>query len=181
VRDKWLIWHRQQKFGERAKIYILREPKPVEPQKSSRSPRPKPAAPVAAKAPACSSAWTHNDSIAVSLAPSEATEVRRYGILGGEHDDVLKLAHKLQAAHPGMVLKFCYEAGPRGFALCRCLRSHGWDAKGPDMRQECRACQRRWTHHGADNAAIDLPGGAAHRRFVPARRRFFAWFLIARR
>ncbi len=24
-------------------------------------------------------------------------------------------------------MKFCYEAGPRGFALCRCLRAHGWD------------------------------------------------------
>ena len=69
----------------------------------------------------------HNDTIAASLAPSDSSEVRRYGILGGEHDDVLKLAHKLQAAHPGTVLKFCYEAGPRGFALCRCLRSHGLD------------------------------------------------------
>jgi hypothetical protein len=53
--------------------------------------------------------------------------VRRYGIIGGEHDDVLKLVKKLQAAHPGTLLKFCYEAGPRGFALCRCLRSHGLD------------------------------------------------------
>ncbi len=69
----------------------------------------------------------HNDSIAVSLAPSDGTEVRRYGIIGGEHDDVLKLAHKLQAAHPGTVLKWCYEAGPRGFALCRCLQLHDWD------------------------------------------------------
>ncbi len=69
----------------------------------------------------------HNDSIAVSLAPSDSTEVRRYGILGGEHDDVLKLVKRLQAAHPGAALKFCYEAGPRGFALCRCLRSHGLD------------------------------------------------------
>ena len=66
----------------------------------------------------------HNDSIAVSLAPSDSTEVRRYGIIGGEHDDVLKLVKKLQGAHPGATLKLCYEAGPRGFALCRCLRSH---------------------------------------------------------
>jgi transposase len=69
----------------------------------------------------------HNDSIAVSLAPSDSIEVRRYGIIGGEHEDVLKLAKKLAEAHPGMLLKFCYEAGPRGFALCRCLRSHGLD------------------------------------------------------
>ena len=69
----------------------------------------------------------HNDSIAVSLAPSDTPEVRRYGIIGGDHEDVLKLAKKLAAAHPGTTLKFCYEAGPRGFALCRCLRAHGWD------------------------------------------------------
>src|SRR6266568_91102 len=121
------------------KTYILRAPQPVEPQKSIRSPRPKlviPATPVTivgrpsvtAKDPVLFTGLdVHNDSIAVSLAPSDSTEVRRYGIIGGEHDDVLKLAHKLHAAHPGMVLKFCYEAGPRGFALCRCLRSHGLD------------------------------------------------------
>lgn len=69
----------------------------------------------------------HNDSIAVSLAPSAATEVRRYGIIGEEHDDVLRLVKKLEAAHPGTALKVCYEAGPRGFALYRCLRGHGMD------------------------------------------------------
>ena len=54
----------------------------------------------------------HTDSIAVSLAPSDTTEVRRYGLIGGTHDDVLKLARKLQSAHPDVILKFCYEAGP---------------------------------------------------------------------
>ena len=67
----------------------------------------------------------HNDSIAVSLAPSDSTEVRRYGMIGGEHDDVLKLAKKLHAAHPGVLLHFCYEAGPRGYPLCRFIRSLG--------------------------------------------------------
>ena len=33
----------------------------------------------------------HNDSIAVSLASSDSVEVRRYGVIGGTHDDVLKL------------------------------------------------------------------------------------------
>ena len=37
----------------------------------------------------------HNDSIAISIAPSFSTEVRRYGIFGGTHDDVLKLARIL--------------------------------------------------------------------------------------
>src|SRR5258706_6122151 len=95
------------------KTYILRQPKPVEPQKTPRWPRPKPAAPVTSAALLGRPEATvkgpvlfigldvHNDSIAVSLAPSDTTEVRRYGIIGGEHDDVLKLAKKLAAAHPG--------------------------------------------------------------------------------
>jgi transposase len=67
----------------------------------------------------------HNDSIAVSLAASDSAEVRRYGIIGGAHDDVLRLIKKLQAAHPGVTLQCCYEAGPRGYPLCRFLRQHG--------------------------------------------------------
>jgi transposase len=67
----------------------------------------------------------HNDTIAVSLAPSDSTEVGRYGIIGGTHDDVLRLMKKLSCAHPGVTLKFCYEAGPRGYPLCRFIRSHG--------------------------------------------------------
>src|SRR5271167_3515149 len=65
------------------KTYILRDPKAVEPQKSTRSPRPKPAAPVTAAGllPRPSATINgpglfigldvHNDSIAVSLAPSD--------------------------------------------------------------------------------------------------------------
>ena len=67
----------------------------------------------------------HNDSIAVSLAASDSSEVRRYGLIGGSHDDVLKLIKKLSAAHPGAQLRFCYEAGPRGYPLCRFIRAHG--------------------------------------------------------
>ena len=70
------------------KKYILLKPEPVQSQISI--------APAGTKA----SVWfngldVHNDSIAVSIAPSDSTEVRRYGIIGGEHDDVLKLAKKL--------------------------------------------------------------------------------------
>src|ERR1017187_5911317 len=102
------------------KKYILLKPEPVQSQILT--------APAVAKLVALFIGLdVHNDSIAVSLAPSDSTEVRRYGIIGGEHDDVLKLVKKLQAAHPGTLLKFCYEAGPRGFALCRCLRAHGLD------------------------------------------------------
>lgn len=69
----------------------------------------------------------HTESIAVSVAPSDSTEVRRYGLIGGTHDDVLRLAKKLQAAHPGHELRFCYEAGPHGYPLVRCLQAHGYE------------------------------------------------------
>src|ERR1017187_32974 len=126
------------------KTYILRETQTAEPQKSnpnSPPPRPEPGLtalvdiiygrPVPPPPPLAGRVLfigldVHNDSIAVSLAPSDSTEVRRYGIIGGEHDDVLKLVKKLEAAHPGATLKFCYEAGPRGFALSRCLQRHGY-------------------------------------------------------
>ena len=71
------------------KTYILRPAKPVEPQKSIRLPRPKPAAPppaallgrldATARGPVLFAGLdVHNDSIAVSLAPSDSIEVRRY-------------------------------------------------------------------------------------------------------
>ena len=42
----------------------------------------------------------------MSLAASDSTAVRRYGMLGGTHDNVLKLARKLQVAHAGTQLRF---------------------------------------------------------------------------
>jgi transposase len=105
------------------KTYLLRDPKTVEPQKSTRWLRGQPVTP---PGPALFIGLdVHNDSIAVSLAASDSSEVRRYGIIGGQHDDVLKLLKKLQVAHPGVALKFCYEAGPRGYPLCRLIRQHG--------------------------------------------------------
>ena len=121
------------------KTYILRDPNRVEPQNPAwRDPAikatvdticsPTPA-PAPAPTPAACVLYTgldvHNDSIAVSLASGDSNEVRRYGIIGGTHDDVLRLIKKLSAAHPNAVLKFCYEAGPRGYPLCRFIRSHG--------------------------------------------------------
>ena len=133
------------------KTYILRDPKPVEPQKSTRPPRPEPARPATTAAPLERPAMTakgpvlfigldvHNDSIAVSLAPSDSTEVRRYGIIGGEHDDVLKLAKKLQAAHPGTAFKVLLRSRDRGALPCAavCART-GWTASWCVPRR-CRA------------------------------------------
>jgi len=124
------------------KTYILRPASPVQPAAprpataASPTPAPPPRAatpgevlgrpPAAARGPVLFIGLdVHNDSIAVSLAPSDAAEVRRYGIIGGGHDDVLKLTKKLQAAHPGAELRCCYEAGPRGYPLGRFIRAHG--------------------------------------------------------
>jgi hypothetical protein len=116
------------------KTYILRDAKAVEPQNRKRQPLPDPLpadpAIAATVVVICGPATlppaalggrvlyvgldVHNDTIAVSLAPSDSPEVRRYGIIGGQHEDVLKLLKKLQTTPPGAVLKFCYEAGPRG-------------------------------------------------------------------
>jgi len=75
------------------KTYILRPEKTVEPQKTSPSLRSQPAVPLVSKGPVLFLGLdVHNDSIAVSLAPSDMTEVRRYGIIGGEYEDVLRLA-----------------------------------------------------------------------------------------
>lgn len=67
----------------------------------------------------------HNDSIAISIASGDSTEVRRWGIIGGTHEDLRRFIKKLQAAHPGAILKFCYEAGPRGYPLGRFIRGLG--------------------------------------------------------
>lgn len=110
------------------KTYLLRDPNAVEPQKPARPPRRQPAPLPRLPGPVLYLGLdVHNDSIAVSLAPSDSTEVRRYGIIGGQHDDVLKLLKKLAAAHPGVALHGCYEAGPRGYPLCRSIRQHGYE------------------------------------------------------
>jgi hypothetical protein len=93
------------------KPYILRAPKPVEPQKSTRSPRSKTAAPATLKGPVLFIGLdVQNDSIAVRLAPSDSTEVRRYGILGGTLAAVDKLLQKLGCAN--LELRGVYESGP---------------------------------------------------------------------
>lgn len=66
----------------------------------------------------------HKESIAVSIAPQNSTEVRRYGIIGGTLDAVDKLVKKL--AQENTELRFAYEAGPCGFVLCRHLRHKGF-------------------------------------------------------
>ena len=73
------------------KTYLLRPFPPVQRQKRLRSDPPQP--PSAARVEPVLAAGSgpalyvgldvHNDSIAVSLAPSDSTEVRRYWLIGG--------------------------------------------------------------------------------------------------
>jgi transposase len=128
----------QERKTDTMKTYILHPHNPVEPQKRptvqsvpTSDPVPTPQQLVRApRGPVLHVGLdVHSDSIAVSLAPSDSTELRRYGQIGGSHDDVLRLAKKLQAAHPGFALQFVYEAGPHGYPLCRCLRAHGYDCQ----------------------------------------------------
>src|SRR5215471_1870877 len=75
----------------------------------------------------------HKETIAVSIAPANSTEVRRYGIINGTLDAIDKLVKKLSQA--GIELRFVYEAGPCGFVICRHLRSKGiqCDLVSPSM------------------------------------------------
>ena len=108
------------------KTYILRDPQSVQPQKAQFVETPEPqtearvericaAGPVPiSRGPALYVGLdVHTESIAVSLAPSDSVEVRRYGLIGGTQDDVLRLAKKLSAAHPGVRLEFWYSARER--------------------------------------------------------------------
>jgi transposase len=65
----------------------------------------------------------HKETIAVSIAPQDSTEVRRYGIIGGSLDAVDKLVKKL--SQEDIELRLVYEAGPCGFVICRHLRAKG--------------------------------------------------------
>jgi transposase len=65
----------------------------------------------------------HKETIAVAIASGEGP-VRRYGEIPGHLQAVDTLIKKLQK--PGEELRFCYEAGPCGFVLCRHLRRKGF-------------------------------------------------------
>jgi len=157
------------------KTYILGPTQPVQPQNPTRSAGPAatpavPATPPAPRGPALYLGLdVHSDSIAVSLAPWDSVEVRRYGVIGGTHDDVLKLARKLAAAHPGLPLRFCYEAGPHGYPLCRCLRAHGYECEliAPSKIPTAPADRIKTNRRDADQLARLHRAGELTPIFVP--------------
>ena len=66
----------------------------------------------------------HKETIAVAVADGErGGEVRFVGTIAHEDEAVRRLLRKLGGA--GTRLEFCYEAGPCGYGLQRCLEKHG--------------------------------------------------------
>jgi len=65
----------------------------------------------------------HKDSIVISLADDNRTDIQRYGSIDGSLDDFKKTLRKLVAT--GKTLFFCYEAGPTGYELYRYITSQG--------------------------------------------------------
>lgn len=164
------------------KTYLLREPQTVEPQNARRAPRTRPAAPAPSRAVLGRPAPPQNGpvlfigldvntgGIAVSLAASDGAEVRRYGLIGGTHDDVLRLAKKLQAAHPDTQLRFCYEAGPHGYPLARGLQAHGYECLlvAPSKIPRQPGDRVKTNRRDADQLARLLRAGELTAIYVPA-------------
>ena len=65
----------------------------------------------------------HKESVVISLADDDRSEVRRYGVIGGTMPDFKKTLRKLVST--GKELFFCYEAGPCGYELQRFITSQG--------------------------------------------------------
>jgi transposase len=74
----------------------------------------------------------HKESIAVAIGCGDGS-VRRYGEIPGHLQAVDQLISRLQKS--GQELRFCYEAGPFGFGLCRHLRQRGFrcDVVAPSL------------------------------------------------
>ncbi len=66
----------------------------------------------------------HKKTIDIALAPSGRGEVRSYGRIAGNLEDVDTAIRRLKARHPKM--DFVYEAGPCGYALYRHLTRRGF-------------------------------------------------------
>jgi len=109
----------------------------------------------------------HKETIAVSIAPANSTEVRRYGIINGTLDAIDKLVKKLSQA--GIELRFVYEAGPCGFVICRHLRSKGihCDLVSPSMIPKKASDRVKTDRRDADQLARLFRAGELTAIHVP--------------
>jgi transposase len=114
----------------------------------------------------------HKESISVSIAPGDSTEVRHYGQIGGGLDDVDRLVKKLQAAAPAAELRFCYEAGPTGYPLCRHLRKRGFvcEVVAPSLIPKKPGDRVKTNRRDADQLARLFRAGELTGIYVPDER-----------
>ena len=110
----------------------------------------------------------HAESVAVALAEAGRDgEVRNYGIISSDLQNVEKLLRKL--GHPHKELRVCYEAGPCGFVLARRLKQLGiaCDVVAPSLtpkgsgdkiktdRRDARMLAR--LHRAGELTAVHIP------------------------
>lgn len=109
----------------------------------------------------------HKESVAVSIAPSESTEVRHYGTIGGRLEDLDKVIKKLAA--PEVELRFCYEAGPTGYPLCRHLRQQGFNCAvvAPSLIPKKASDRVKTNRRDADQLARLFRAGELTGIYVP--------------
>jgi transposase len=99
----------------------------------------------------------HKETIAVSVAPSNAAEVRFVGEIANTPQAIERLVKQLR--NDSADLKFCYEAGPCGYGIHRQLMDLGWQCQVvapsliPKRAGELTAV---WVPDGAQEALRDL-------------------------
>ena len=89
----------------------------------------------------------HKMTIAVAVADDgRSGEVRQLGVFSSRADVVRKMIERLE--RPGRQLRFCYEAGPRGYSLHRFLTGlgHAWIGPGTTRALQC-ASRRGASRH----------------------------------
>lgn len=109
----------------------------------------------------------HKDSIVISLADDDRSDIRRYGKIGGTLTDFKKLLRKLVST--GKELFFCYEAGPCGYELYRFIVSqdHQCIVVAPSLIPKKSGDKVKTDKRDADQLARLLRAGDLTPVYVP--------------
>ena len=109
----------------------------------------------------------HKDSIVISLADDDRSEIRRYGKIGGTLTDFKKLLRKLVST--GKELFFCYEAGPCGYELYRFIvsQNHQCLVVAPSLIPKKPGDKIKTDKRDADQLARLLRAGDLTAVYVP--------------
>lgn len=109
----------------------------------------------------------HKESIVLSLADDDRSEVRRYGTIGGQLNDFKKTLRKLVST--GKDLFFCYEAGPTGYELYRYIVSQGHQCivVAPSLIPKKPGDKVKTDQRDADNLTRLLRSGDLTAVYVP--------------